>query len=458
MTEPTAALLPLSAVRPDPKNHREHSGLTPESIAALGEQMRDAGQLTPVWAEPDPDGEAGVFRLIAGHRRFYALQSIVAESVRALVFEGLTRAEVADLQGSENQDRVNVGPCEEAQDYRRRIEARIEDRPHLRWEDAFREVVRSAQKTAVYIRERLDLLKLPEEVRALIDQTPRAVGLSHARQLVRLIDANEGNTAECLRLARKCAADRGLTAEALKQKVNAYLEEQAQCCLFSADEAKDPAVTRQARSRAAALVAALERIAANTFDRREQAVNLGSLRADELATLEAELSGGQRHVGQVLSAVRSALGREADISPGPVVQDARSRPVEARQDVPAVEAAQEGATEDPAHQEAPARPIRQAVLTQPERVEFGGEVRVSVVGTWLWVFGVGGPGRSSLAWALQKAGARWASGRAAWYAPTEADAARVQEALREYLSQTSVTSVTSETSEPSEQAALAAAG
>jgi len=412
-------------VEPDPRNHREHSGLTPESIATLGEQIREFGQLTPIWVGPwpvgrVPEGEGeGVFRVIAGHRRLYALRHIEAASVRAMVFVGLSRGEVADLQASENNDRVNPEPCEQAMGFRRSIDARLEDRPHLRWEDAFREVVKTSGKSSQFMRERLDLLKLPKDAQALVDRQPGGVSLAQARELIRLIDANEGNAAEVMRLARKCDADRRFTADDLKHRVNACLEEQAQCSLFGVDEGRDPAAVREQRTRAAALTAAFERIAANTFDRRGQRVSVDALRGDELRTFRAELEGAQRHLRDVLAATLEALGEVPDITPvapqEPITQDAppvRTQPI---QQVPASVLGLQAA---------------RANSTRSERL--GGVVtRVCGPDRWLWVHGV--PQESALGHALGRAGAVWTKNRGgAWYAPGGERAERARAVLAEW--------------------------
>ena len=59
-------------------------------------------------------------------------------------------------------------------------------------------------------------------------------------------------------------------------------------------------------------------------------------------------------------------------------------------------------------------------------------IRTVVRGRWLWVGGAPPPdGSSSLAADLWRAGARWAAGRRAWYAPTEDSIRRVREVLAE---------------------------
>jgi hypothetical protein len=202
----------------------------------------------------------------------------------------------------------------------------------------------------------------------------------------------------------------------------------------------------------AAIRAALERLAANTFDRREQGVTLEGLRGDELATIEAELTGGARHLREVLVSVLEAQGKPPQaglayqegtslqvVGPdsaqgvrGGVTVGAAQDHQEARQvtpgpePVPTQEAPQSALV-------APGTTVRQADLEMPCALEFGEEVRVSVVGSWLWVFGVPGPdGRSSLSWALHQAGARWASSRQAWYAPGEERARRVAAVIEEH--------------------------
>ena len=70
---------------------------------------------------PLPEGETGLYELVAGARRYRASKLAKRESIPATVRE-LTDAQALELQVIENVQRVNVHPLDEAQGYAALIE------------------------------------------------------------------------------------------------------------------------------------------------------------------------------------------------------------------------------------------------------------------------------------------------------------------------------------------------
>jgi hypothetical protein len=60
------------------------------------------------------------------------------------------------------------------------------------------------------------------------------------------------------------------------------------------------------------------------------------------------------------------------------------------------------------------------------------DLRTELKGSWFWVYGAPPPNGHSLTRDLYAAGARWSSGRRAWYAPDEERAQRVAAAIEGY--------------------------
>src|SRR6266481_8128752 len=85
-------------------------------LAELADNIRQHGVLQPILVRPLPEGETGLYELVAGARRFRASKIAKRESIPATVRE-LTDAQALELQVIENVQRVDVHPLDEAQGY-----------------------------------------------------------------------------------------------------------------------------------------------------------------------------------------------------------------------------------------------------------------------------------------------------------------------------------------------------
>jgi ParB family chromosome partitioning protein len=413
--------LPLECLRPDPEQHRKI--FTEEDLRGLADSIASQGQIMPVKVKPDPGGPTE-YLLIDGERRYRACVLAGIPTIRAEVCEDLSPFEVANIQGAANLTRRDVEPCAAGRAVKRSMDALREERPWLTEEEARKVVQGVYGLSGQYVVAKLRLLALPVEVQAKVDSG--GIKEQTALELLRLVE--RGDEAEAKRLAQK-AESNGLSLLQVKELVNAHIEGAAQGSLFGAGTGEDSAEVREVRSRLSRAVPLLERAAELMFDEGAQAMALGKLRRDELEVAAAKLGGLLRTFQAVLCEVQRELGQEPDLSPQPVVASGPARAVGPTQGAPAVEAAGPEPTGPPA--------LRQAVLAEPTLAAFGEEagIRVSLVGEWLWVYGVGEPGRSSLAYAVQRAGGRWAQGRRAWYCPHSSEQAEVQRVIREYLSE-----------------------
>lgn len=162
--------IPLGRIRPNPQQPRR--SFDEEGLAELAASIRSCGILQPLTVRRAGDG----YELVAGERRLRAARIAGLREVPCLVAQ-VGEEDSALLALMENLQRRNLDCWEEAQAI-----ARLISRYGLSQEEAARRLGR-AQPT---VANKLRLLRLPEDVRALL----RENGLTerHARALLRLQD------------------------------------------------------------------------------------------------------------------------------------------------------------------------------------------------------------------------------------------------------------------------------
>ena len=158
--------LPISSIRPNPQQPREH--FDEEALAALAESIREVGVLQPVLVREADEG----YELIAGERRWRAARRVGLQTLPAIV-------RVADdasmLQQAiiENVQREQLNPLEEAAAYQQLIE-----------DFAFThdEVATRVGKSRATITNTLRLLQLPPTIQRHLKEGTLRMG--HARALL----------------------------------------------------------------------------------------------------------------------------------------------------------------------------------------------------------------------------------------------------------------------------------
>lgn len=162
--------IPLGRIRPNPQQPRR--SFDEEGLAELAASIRSCGILQPLTVRRAGDG----YELVAGERRLRAARIAGLREVPCLVAQ-VGEEDSALLALMENLQRRDLDCWEEAQAI-----ARLISRYGLSQEEATRRLGR-AQPT---VANKLRLLRLPEDVRALL----RENGLTerHARALLRLQD------------------------------------------------------------------------------------------------------------------------------------------------------------------------------------------------------------------------------------------------------------------------------
>lgn len=162
--------IPLGRIRPNPQQPR-HS-FDEEGLAELAASIRSCGILQPLTVRRAGEG----YELVAGERRLRAARIAGLREVPCLVAQ-VGEEDSALLALMENLQRRDLDCWEEAQAI-----ARLISRYGLSQEEAARRLGRAQHTVA----NKLRLLRLPEDVRALL----RENGLTerHARALLRLQD------------------------------------------------------------------------------------------------------------------------------------------------------------------------------------------------------------------------------------------------------------------------------
>lgn len=218
------AALPIDLLRPNPFQPRRHFDAA--ELEELVASVREQGVLQPILVRPvTGEGESGeqAYEIIAGERRWRAAQKAGLHEIPAVIREvdDTAALEVALI---ENVQRRDLSPIEEARGYRRLI-----DEFGHRQE----EIAAAVGKSRSHIANLLRLLGLPEEVRAMLEDSRLSMG--HARALIGAADpkaladriVKEGMTvrrAETLAGEAKPAGGRRSSAKPVKDADTRALE------------------------------------------------------------------------------------------------------------------------------------------------------------------------------------------------------------------------------------------
>jgi ParB/RepB/Spo0J family partition protein len=138
---------------------------TLQSVEALAESIHEIGKLLcPVWLQPAAD-VAGIpagydYRLIAGHRRYRAVTVFLKwPTIPASVFYGLTEWQARKLNFTENLERKDLNPLEEALAIRHLYPDKL---------PSSQKIADDLKRDQTWVLKRLSVLKVPHEVQQLI--------------------------------------------------------------------------------------------------------------------------------------------------------------------------------------------------------------------------------------------------------------------------------------------------
>jgi len=165
--------VPVEFIAPNPRNPRRHFG--DAELTDLTQSIREHGLVQPVVVRPAP-GQAGMFELIAGERRWRAAQRAGLSEIPVIVRDVNDRTAL-ELAIIENVQRADLNPVEEAMGYQQLID------DHSYTQADLGNVI---GKSRSHVANTLRLLKLPEVIRDMLVDGSLSAG--HARTLVTAAD------------------------------------------------------------------------------------------------------------------------------------------------------------------------------------------------------------------------------------------------------------------------------
>jgi ParB family chromosome partitioning protein len=207
---------PVASLEPNP--YQPRSAMDPTRLSELSASIRESGIVQPILVRRH--GER--YQIIAGERRWRAAQQAGLATVPIVVRE-VADDRLLELALVENIQRQELSPLEEAQAFHR-----LQEELRLTQE----EVARKVGRDRTTVTNTLRLLRLPREVRDLLNTGGLDAG--HGRALLALEKAEEQTA-----LARE-AARKGLSVREVERRV----------ALMRAPRSKTPP-TRDANTRAA---------------------------------------------------------------------------------------------------------------------------------------------------------------------------------------------------------------
>ncbi len=139
-----------------------------EELAELAESIRNKGLVQPIIVRPSGSG----YEIVAGERRWRAAQKAGLHTV-PVIARDLSDKEVLELAIIENVQRADLNAIEEAAGYRDLIE---------RFDYSQEQLSEIIGKSRSHVANTLRLLKLPESVRAMVQDGRLTAG--HARALI----------------------------------------------------------------------------------------------------------------------------------------------------------------------------------------------------------------------------------------------------------------------------------
>lgn len=157
-------MVAISAIRPNSFNPRKH--FDAESLNELADSIRQQGMLQPVTVRPTADGNG--YELVFGERRYRAATIVGMQEIPAIISD-LSDEEAEEIAITENLQRKDVTPMEEANAYQRLMESGRHDLSSL-----------SVQfgKSEAYIRTRLKFASLIPEIASLLETDEIAVSVA----------------------------------------------------------------------------------------------------------------------------------------------------------------------------------------------------------------------------------------------------------------------------------------
>lgn len=151
-----ATAIALSLIQPSGYNPRKN--FDEQSLTELADSIRQHGVLQPVGVRPIPGSDR--YEIVFGERRYRASLIAEMENIPAVIYDTLSDNEAEELAITENLQRKDIAPMEEAEAFRSLIESGRYDTHSLAVQ---------VGKSETYIRTRMKLATLIPEIASLLD-------------------------------------------------------------------------------------------------------------------------------------------------------------------------------------------------------------------------------------------------------------------------------------------------
>jgi ParB family chromosome partitioning protein len=213
-TGSTTLEVEISKITPNPFQPRSEFGS--EEIRELADSIREKGLLQPILLRKHHDG----YQIVAGERRFRAMQMLGRPTIAALVRDQLSDRDMMEMALIENIQRVQLNAIEEAQAFEQLINT---------CGITHDELAQKLGKSRSAITNTLRLLKLDDPLKEMIRAGKLTAG--HGRALLQTDPKKRAKLAQKIvedhlnvRRAEKSGTRRGEAAKPANPNTKAFLE------------------------------------------------------------------------------------------------------------------------------------------------------------------------------------------------------------------------------------------
>ncbi|MCB0353035.1 MAG: ParB/RepB/Spo0J family partition protein [Bdellovibrionales bacterium] len=161
--------LPIEEIEANPTQPRQH--FNDQEISELADSIRALGVLQPVLVRTAPNA-SGKYQVVAGERRYRAAKKAGLKHLPVIVRE-LSERDVLEVAVVENVQRSDLTPMEEARAY---------DRLSSEFNLSQKEIAERVGKDRATVANVMRLLKLPEKVQELVENSKLSLG--HAKAIL----------------------------------------------------------------------------------------------------------------------------------------------------------------------------------------------------------------------------------------------------------------------------------
>lgn len=167
----------MKMIRPSQFAVRDKFQKLSSETEMLAASIREHGLLQPILIRPLDHG----FEIVAGHRRYQACKSLRWRFIPCKIRE-MPDKQAYEIQLTENIQRKSMDPIEEAEAFRRYV-------MDFGW-GGVSELAKKIGRSEEYVSHRLQLLKLPDNVKEQISQN--RLNVSQAMELTTLSSSRQG--------------------------------------------------------------------------------------------------------------------------------------------------------------------------------------------------------------------------------------------------------------------------